>query len=163
MCGNRDFLAGPALMRRAGMQALEDPTLLITATQRVLMSHGDAWCVDDLEYQTFRAEVRSLAWQQHFLQRPLAERQALALAMRGASETRKREHTTYADVDTPTAQRWLQACDAQILIHGHTHRPATHALPDARERWVLSDWDAQAPTPRAQVLRWQGQWQRIDV
>jgi UDP-2,3-diacylglucosamine hydrolase len=163
MCGNRDFLAGPELMRRAGMQSLQDPTVLITANQRVLMSHGDAWCIDDHDYLSFRTEVRSPLWQQQFLQRPLAERQALARAMRGASETHKREHTTYADVDTGEALRWLEAAEAQVLVHGHTHRPATHALPDARERWVLSDWDLQAPAPRAQVLRWQGQWCRLDL
>lgn len=163
MCGNRDFLAGPALMQHTGMQALEDPTLLILPAQRVLMTHGDAWCVDDHDYQSFRAEVRTPAWQQQFLQRPLAERQALARAMRGASETRKREHTTYADVDTALSLDWLNQTEADLLVHGHTHRPATHVLPDARERWVLSDWDMHAPTPRAQVLRWQGQWQRMDL
>jgi UDP-2,3-diacylglucosamine hydrolase len=39
------------------------------------------------------------------------------------------------------------------LIHGHTHRPADHPLaPDVR-RVVLSDWDAAAHPPRADVLR----------
>ena len=167
MCGNRDFLAGPELMRRAGMQPLQDPTVLITPRARVLMSHGDAWCIDDHDYLAFRAEVRSPAWQHSFLQRPLPERQALARAMRGASETRKREHTTYADVDSTVALTWLENTQAQVLLHGHTHRPATHALPGARERWVLSDWDLDAPVPRAQVLRWQpegqSQWRRIDL
>ena len=39
------------------------------------------------------------------------------------------------------------------MIHGHTHRPADHALPDGRVRIVLSDWDATAAVPRLQVLR----------
>ena len=39
------------------------------------------------------------------------------------------------------------------LIHGHTHRPARHELGQGLAREVLSDWDAAAQPPRAQVLR----------
>ena len=38
------------------------------------------------------------------------------------------------------------------MIHGHTHRPADHALAPGR-RTVLSDWDADAAPPRLEVLR----------
>ena len=163
MCGNRDFLAGETLMQRAGMRALADPSLLQLGTQRVLLSHGDAWCLDDHDYLAFRAEVRSPAWQQAFLARPLSQRLALAREMRSASESRKRSHTTDADVDEALASAWLTACDAQMLVHGHTHRPATHPLPLGQTRWVLSDWDADATPSRLQVLRWQGEWQRLTL
>jgi UDP-2,3-diacylglucosamine hydrolase len=163
MCGNRDFLAGDTLMQRTGMHALNDPTLLQLERQRVLLSHGDAWCLDDHDYLAFRAEVRSPVWQQKFLARPLSERLALAREMRSASESRKRTHASYADVDDTLASKWLMACEAQTLVHGHTHRPTTHALPSGHKRWVLSDWEADATPPRQQVLRWQGEWQRIEL
>ncbi len=163
MCGNRDFLARETLMQRSGMRALDDPTVLQLAEQRVLLSHGDAWCLDDHDYLAFRATVRTPAWQQAFLNRPLSERLALAREMRSESESRKRGHTPYADVDEALASEWLTACDCQVLVHGHTHRPATHPLPSGQTRWVLSDWDADAMPARLQVLRWQGEWQRIDL
>lgn len=163
MCGNRDFLAGDSLMQRSGMRALQDPALLQTAQQRVLLSHGDAWCLEDHEYLAFRTEVRSTTWQQAFLARPLSERLALAREMRSASESRKRTYASYADVDEALARQWLQASDAQVLVHGHTHRPATHTLSSGQTRWVLSDWDTDATPPRAQVLRWQRGWQRVDL
>lgn len=163
MCGNRDFLVGNDLMQRTGMLALQDPTLLQTSVERVLLSHGDAWCLDDHEYLAFRAEVRSAAWQQAFLARPLTERLALARDMRSASESRKRTHTPYADVDDTHATQWLRRCQADMLLHGHTHRPATHTMPEGHARWVLSDWDVDAQPPRAQVLRWHGDWSRIDL
>jgi len=51
----------------------------------------------------------------------------------------------------------LQEAQARLLIHGHTHRPARHALAPTLHREVLSDWDARARPPRAQVLRlWAG-------
>ena len=47
----------------------------------------------------------------------------------------------------------LQAAGASTLIHGHTHRPADHALGHQLRRIVLSDWDLRAEPARAQVLR----------
>lgn len=163
MCGNRDFLVGETLLQRAGLHALQDPCVLQTSHERVLLTHGDAWCLDDHDYLRFRAEVRSPAWQQRFLARPLSERLALAREMRNASETRKRAQTTYADVDEALADHWLTASQAPVLVHGHTHRPATHTLASGRLRWVLSDWDAHASPKRQQVLRWHGQWQRVEL
>ena len=161
MAGNRDFLLGPAALKAAGMVGLPDPTVLVLHEQRWLLSHGDALCVDDLDYQTFRAEVRSLAWQQAFLHRPLADREALARELRARSEARKSEQgqdpTLWADVDAATARQWLQQADATTLIHGHTHRPATHVLGERQgallQRVVLSDWDLAARPPRADLLR----------
>jgi UDP-2,3-diacylglucosamine hydrolase len=163
MCGNRDFLMGDALWQRTGAHALPDPAVLQTDAQRVLLSHGDAWCLDDTEYLDFRAQVRSASWQQAFLARPLQDRSALAREMRDTSESRKRIHTTYADVDDTLSDQWLHLNAAQVLVHGHTHRPATHTLPSGALRHVLSDWEADASPPRAQVLRWQGTWHRVDL
>jgi UDP-2,3-diacylglucosamine hydrolase len=47
----------------------------------------------------------------------------------------------------------LQACRSHILVHGHTHLPDCHSLSAQHVRWVLSDWDLDAATPRASVLR----------
>ena len=92
MHGNRDFLVGPAFMDACHATLLDDPTVLTFAGQRWLLSHGDALCLDDTDYMRFRQQVRSPDWQQAFLARPLAERQAMARDMRrqsaGAPATR---------------------------------------------------------------------------
>ena len=153
MPGNRDFLVGHTFMQRCGATLLADPTVLSFAGRRWLLSHGDALCLDDLDYLQFRRLVRSPGWQVDFLARPLAERQALAREMRRHSEVRKHSGADYADVDTGAARQWLQAAGARTLIHGHTHKPAEHALGGGLSRVVLSDWDARADTPRADALR----------
>ena len=33
---------------------------------------------------------------------------------------------------------------AQRLIHGHTHHPGRHTLPNGGERWVLGPWEDEA-------------------
>ncbi|ODU60263.1 MAG: UDP-2,3-diacylglucosamine diphosphatase [Comamonadaceae bacterium SCN 68-20] len=151
--GNRDFLIGEGFARASGAALLPDPTVLAFAGQRWLLSHGDALCLDDAEYQRFRVLARSPAWQQSFLAVPLAQRRAQARGMRAQSEARKHSSAWYADVDHPAALAWLQAANARALIHGHTHRPATHVLAPGLLRHVLSDWDLDATPPRAEVLR----------
>ena len=167
MCGNRDFLIGPELLSATGMQGLSDPTVLdlgsthSASPARILLSHGDALCLDDHDYLAFRAQVRQPEWQAAFLPKPLTERQAYARSVRQQSEARKHSHTAnpnfagYADVDTPAAIAWLNAANAQVLLHGHTHKPAVHDLGQGLSRWVLSDWHADSHPPRLEVLSWQ--------
>ncbi|WP_298829495.1 UDP-2,3-diacylglucosamine diphosphatase [uncultured Piscinibacter sp.] len=156
MCGNRDFLVGGELLRECGVRALSDPTVLVAFGERLLLAHGDALCLDDHEYQAFRRQVRSSAWQRDFLAKPLAERQRLARAMRDHSEQRKRTATNEAwvDIDKATAVRWMHEAGTPTLVHGHTHRPAHEDLAPGFVREVLSDWDCDsAEPPRAEVLR----------
>ena len=98
--------------------------------QRWLLTHGDALCLADTDYLRFRAAgahavvaagvSRPSRWQQ---------RQAIARDLRGQSEDAQAPRASqYADVDSAAAARGCDAADAQVLIHGHTHRPADHAL-----------------------------------
>jgi len=164
MVGNRDFLLGEQMLAACGVEGLADPTLLAAFGARVLLSHGDAWCIADVEYQQFRRQVRDPAWQAQVLARPLAERRLMARSLRSESERKASEHRADSvDVDTPTALQWLKRTHATTLVHGHTHRPATQLLAPGFERHVLSDWDLdQGNAARAEVLRWEpGRWSRL--
>ena len=152
MAGNRDFLVGDSFLRDCGVSALADPTVLDWLGRRWLLTHGDALCTDDTEYMQFREQVRNRRWQHEFLSRPLVERQGIANDMRERSEARKRSGIAYADVAEDCARAWLKAADAQVMIHGHTHRPADHVLGDGH-RMVLSDWNAAGAPPRLQAMR----------
>jgi UDP-2,3-diacylglucosamine hydrolase len=164
MVGNRDFLLGHDMLAACGVLQLADPTVLSAFGERVLLSHGDAWCVADVDYQAFRQQVRDPAWQAQVLSRPLAERRLLARSMRSESERKAAAHQgDWFDVDRATALHWMTEADAGTLVHGHTHRPATETLAPGFVRHVLSDWELDhGPMPRAEVLRWQpGRWARL--
>jgi len=153
--GNRDFLVGDTLLAEAGVRRLADPTVLQAWGRRWLLSHGDALCLSDTAYQQFRQQVRGTDWQRQFLGQPLAERQRQARAMRDASAAHQAAMPaeSWSDVDDSAAAAWLDATGAEALIHGHTHRPASHALPGGRARHVLGDWDFDHGAPRARALR----------
>jgi UDP-2,3-diacylglucosamine hydrolase len=160
--GNRDFLLSRDFAKASGTTLLKDPTRLEFAGQDWLLSHGDSLCLDDTDYLAFKAQVRSTEWQQQFLAKPLHERQSIARLLRKQSELRKKSGLAYADVHEPEAIKWLSDQRAGTLIHGHTHKPADHVLVNSAGnpqlttpllRMVLSDWDASATPPRAEILR----------
>lgn len=156
MVGNRDFLVGPAMLADCGVHALPDPTVVDAFGSRLLLTHGDALCLGDVEYQAFRRVVRNPAWQTEQLARPLAQRRALARQMRerSAGMHSQRAPADWVDVDSPAASRWMAAANSRAMVHGHTHRPDDEQWPDGFERHVLTDWDLEHGAPRAEVLRW---------
>ena len=159
MAGNRDFLLGAEMLQACGVLRLTDPTVLVAFGQRVLLTHGDAWCVDDVAYQAFRHQVRDPAWQASVLAQPLPQRRLFARHLRSESERQMAAHAgPLFDVDTATALQWMAAAQAPTLIHGHTHRPGSNELAPGQIRHVLSDWEldrvAATNPQRAEVLRW---------
>jgi UDP-2,3-diacylglucosamine hydrolase len=153
MRGNRDFLIGPKFAKRSGIELLGDPCILDFSGERWLLSHGDALCLTDTDYQKFRVKVQSDDWTKNFLALPLNHRLQVARDLRNQSETHKRANTMSAEVDAQTSFNWLHSAGAGTLIHGHTHMPADHKLADGLHRLVLSDWDLSSTPPRAEVLR----------
>ena len=144
MHGNRDFLLSREFAEQSGAELLPDPYTLSLPDWEFVLTHGDALCTDDSAYQAFRSQVRSPEWQAAFLNRPLAERKAIASALRAQSEASKRGKAMQAMDLTPAAiDDFLRQNGSATLIHGHTHRPARHDhIVDGIhvERWVLADW-----------------------
>jgi UDP-2,3-diacylglucosamine hydrolase len=160
MRGNRDFLLGDRFFAASGCIDLPDPVAVSAFGETVLLTHGDALCLDDQPYQAFRRQVRDPAWQAAFLTRPLAERLSMAREMRGVSRAHQADlaPADYADVDPNLASQWLAAARARTLVHGHTHRPASQRYAAGWQRHVLSDWDLDHGTKdRAEVLFWTAQ------
>ena len=153
MHGNRDFLVGQSFCTSTGLALLADPCALAFGGERWAMSHGDALCLADVDYQQFRKIVRTSEWQIDFLAKPLNERRDIARALREQSSARKISVPTYADADEGATLVLLKEAGASHLVHGHTHRPARHILPGGLQRHVLSDWDLAAEPARAQVFR----------
>ncbi len=160
MHGNRDFLVGDDFAKTCGMQMLTDPCVLTFGGQRFLLSHGDALCLADVEYQKFREVVRSKLWQDTFLSTPLQERMQQARMIRQASESRKKEHQAagqpWVDIDAQAALQWMDAAQCQHFIHGHTHEGRDHPIASSQgagTRHVLPDWHVTERPARGYALR----------
>lgn len=165
VCGNRDFLVGEGFHQAVGWAALNDPCVVHAPFGSCLISHGDAWCVDDADYMAFRQQTRQAQWCQQFLAQPLSSRAQQARRMREQSQHNQSAKTKWADVDLSLARSQLAAHGCHHLVHGHTHHPGDEDLGQGMHRHVLSDWELDAPGPaRAQVLRWSARgFERLDV
>jgi UDP-2,3-diacylglucosamine hydrolase len=144
MAGNRDFLLGETYAQRAGLTLLDDGTVHDLYGQPTVLMHGDLLCTDDVAYQAVRRQVRTPQWQAQILAMPLEARRAFAAKARADS----RAHTgatqeSIMDVNADAVQQTLRDAGVTRMIHGHTHRPAIHALQldgRAAQRIVLGDW-----------------------
>lgn len=141
MHGNRDFLFGERFANETGAVLLPDPYPL---GDQILLSHGDRYCTDDLEYQQMRALLRSSQWQASVLQQSLAERRQLAAGLRQQSkEASANKAANIMDVNAEAVAIEMAQERRRLLIHGHTHRPGRHRM-DGFERLVLGDWSHAA-------------------
>jgi len=144
MHGNRDFLIGDDLAARCHFEIIPDPTVEILHGERTLLMHGDLLCTDDIEYQKFRAMVRSPAWITDVLSRTVEQRLAFAGSLRDTSRQAVAEKSAYImDVNQQAVEAFMREQNTRLLIHGHTHRPGIHEFSldgTAAQRIVLGDW-----------------------
>lgn len=143
MHGNRDFLLGAGFAHRTGCTLLPDPFVIDLYGTPTLLMHGDLLCSDDLPYQQMRRQIRDPRWIAAFLAKSAEERIAFARQLRDTSKEEVSRKADYEmDVNEETVAAYLQHYRVGRLIHGHTHRPASHPLPSGGERLVLGAWEA---------------------
>ncbi|MDP1573947.1 MAG: UDP-2,3-diacylglucosamine diphosphatase [Coxiellaceae bacterium] len=141
MHGNRDFLIGEKFALESGLTLIPDPYFITLYNQPVLLMHGDSLCNKDKYYQLFRKIIRSGAIKKIASLLPLYFKAQLANTLR--KKSMQYNHTKSAeimDVCAITVSKVMKKNNAVTLIHGHTHKPAIHDLPDHKKRIVLNAW-----------------------
>lgn len=142
--GNRDFLVGEAFGERTGVRVLPERHIVEVAGRPTLLLHGDELCTDDVAYQAMRRQLRDPAWQAQMLSRPIAERRAMAEQLRAQSrDATSAKAEEIMDVNQQAVEKALLGAGVRHMIHGHTHRPATHRFElrgESAQRVVLGDW-----------------------
>lgn len=143
--GNRDFLLGPDFARDAGAMLMDEQTVVDVAGTPTLLTHGDEFCTDDVAYQRYRAWSRDPRSQRRLLRLPYSVRRVIAAWLRrGSRAATARKPESILDVNAAAVEQAFRARGVARIVHGHTHRPARHALVvdgKPRERIVLADWD----------------------
>lgn len=145
--GNRDFLLGQRFAQKSAMELLPEIDLIHLYGKDIVIMHGDTLCTKDIAYQKFRKKSRSWWWQALIKSLPLFVRKKIA------ADYRKRSAAATAiksqdimDVTPEEVVTCLENYQSQLLIHGHTHRPAIHQLMangKKSQRIVLGDWYEQ--------------------
>lgn len=142
--GNRDFLLGKRFADSCDMILLSDINCLAKQNGKIVFLHGDLLCTDDHQYQKFRKVMHNRWLQKLFLMMPLFIRLKIAEKLRQQSRERNQVKSAYImDVNQQTVVSMMKHYHADIMVHGHTHKPAVHDfLVDNKpvKRFVLGAW-----------------------
>ena len=162
MHGNRDFMIGADFAAETGVAILSDPTLVDLYGDRTLLCHGDSLCTDYVQYQQIRAMTRSPEWQAMMLAKSMEERIEFALQARKESMERGESLSDeIMDVNQNAVAAMLDEHGVDLMLHGHTHRPAVHSIDLADRsatRIVLGDWYDQGS-----IVRWDENGPRLEA
>jgi UDP-2,3-diacylglucosamine hydrolase len=162
MHGNRDFMIGQDFADETGISLLRDPEIVDLYGRNVLLCHGDSLCTDDTHYQQVRAMTRNPDWQAMMLTKSIEERIAFAIQARQDSVARGESISDeIMDVNQEAVEASLREHGVDMMLHGHTHRPAVHEFQldgKAATRIVLGDWYEQGS-----VVRWDENGPRLEA
>jgi UDP-2,3-diacylglucosamine hydrolase len=136
--GNRDFLISKLYADQCAMTLLTDPTVVEVDGKKVLITHGDLLCTDDHAYQTMRKVFHNPWVQKIFLALPRSWRENIGKRMRDRGPLMKPESVMDVNADALLAS--FRNHPAEIMVHGHTHKPAHHQI-GKTHRYVLGAWD----------------------
>jgi len=161
MHGNRDFMIGRGFANETGVEILRDPHKVVMYGRQVLLSHGDALCTDDVQYQRVRKMTRDPDWQATILARPLKDRLRMAEeARRQSLEQTLNLSMEIMDVNQNAVKTVIKSFKVDVLLHGHTHRPAIHDVDLGNrkaKRIVLGDWYTQGS-----MVRWDSRGPKLE-
>jgi UDP-2,3-diacylglucosamine hydrolase len=153
MHGNRDFLLGKRFIAETGSTLLEDGTVVDLHGERVLLLHGDVLCTADTSYQRLRRILRNPVTLFVLRHLGLDARRKLGRKLRAGSQMHVGATAAQImDVTPDEVVAALRRAGVRTMVHGHTHRPAIHALQvdgQPARRIVLGDWYTQGS-----VLEW---------
>lgn len=155
MRGNHDFMIGQEWFRATGTHELPDPFILHWQKKNILLTHGDAYCVNDPSYLKLRKRLQH-PWTIATLRNlPLAWRYGIRNRLQRSSQQAK-VHKTKNRMMVPitTIREQMAHHQCQALIHGHTHQPGIHHLAEPetgayQQAYILPAWEV---TPA--VLLW---------
>lgn len=162
MHGNRDFMIGKQFANETGVIILAEPYEINMYGEKALLCHGDVMCTDDVQYQKIRKMTRDPDWQASMLAKPLKERLRMAEeARRQSLERTINLDMNIMDVNEDEVKKIMSKYGVDVLLHGHTHRPAVHDIDLGNrkaKRVVLGDWHKQGS-----VVRWDLRGPKLEV
>jgi len=144
MHGNRDFLVGKKFTKITNIQILPENYILNLNETKILITHGDLLCTDDVDYQKFRRFIRNKLTLKIF--NSLSNKIKIKIASYLRKKSKKitsQKPENIMDVNEEEVLNFYERFGTDIIIHGHTHRKSIHKTRNNGTnytRYVLGDW-----------------------
>jgi len=139
--GNRDVLLSANDGEQLGFVVVDSILLEMPQGPRVLLTHGDAFCLADLPYQRLRRILRFPGLRALLRGLPLWLRRRIARRLRGYSvlEVARKPLDSLALTLNQVAETMTEA-QVEFAVIGHLHASARHELGSGRTLLVLPAW-----------------------
>ncbi|WP_047043796.1 UDP-2,3-diacylglucosamine diphosphatase [Vibrio mexicanus] len=145
--GNRDFLVGKRFAQKTGVQLLGDETVIDLYGRKAVVLHGDTLCTRDVKYLEYRKKVHQPWLQWVFNRIPFfIKKRIVSKVQSDIKQDKQSKSLEIMDVTPEEVVRVMAHHDVDLMIHGHTHRPAVHEIQSEsvpKQRIVLGDWYTQ--------------------
>lgn len=142
--GNRDFLITSKEASLLGMELLDDIAIIDRYGMRILLSHGDLFCTNDLQYQKYYRFVNNKCLQLLFRMLPMAIRRNIASRIRQQSKEshyHRRDPLIYGVVPD-SIEKLVCNKGSFNVVHGHIHDFSCfeNETKSIHKRYVLGAW-----------------------
>lgn len=142
--GNHDFGVSKRFAGRTGIIILKDCSTINVGGNKILLSHGDVFCTLDKSYQRFKKIIRNPILMAIMRKVPLQWRYKLknSLEHESSKQFNTKPNETYLVVDETIASI-ANKHQANVVIHGHTHRPGHYTIKNGENniiRFEIPDW-----------------------
>jgi UDP-2,3-diacylglucosamine hydrolase len=129
LVGNHDFGVGKIFVHETGITIIRDLTTIKVANNTILLSHGDTFCTLDVKYQRMKKILQNPILMYILRKTPLSWRYKLkdTLEKKSANAFNSMPQDTYHVVDS-TIINFAKQKHANIVIHGHTHKPGRYLI-----------------------------------
>jgi UDP-2,3-diacylglucosamine hydrolase len=144
--GNRDFLIGRRFAKETGVTLLDEEAVVDLYGTSAVILHGDTLCTEDVRYLAFREKVHQPWLQWIFNRLPyFIKKRIVAKIQTDIRSDKSQKAMEIMDVTPDEVVHVMDKYGVELMIHGHTHRPAIHQVNDGSQktRIVLGDWYTQ--------------------
>ncbi len=147
--GNHDFGVGNKFAKETGIKLIPDMTVLKVGVNNILLSHGDTFCTLDISYQRLKLILQNRTTKFILRQVPLSWRYKIKdkLEHKSSEVFNAKPNETYHVVDDAVI-KYASKHSANIVIHGHTHRPNLYQISTPNgiiSRYEIPDWADHKP------------------
>jgi UDP-2,3-diacylglucosamine hydrolase len=139
--GNRDVLLEPVDGEGVGAE-VADGVVFSAGERRILLTHGDEYCLNDKPYQRLRHFLRALPARWALRSLPGFVRRAIARSLRKTSQAAiARKPLDSMALVEDCVRTALHECEADWALIGHLHRAEERDLGKGRKLEVLPAWE----------------------
>ena len=147
--GNHDFGIGKKFAKETGISIIKDLSTIKIANNTILLSHGDVFCSLDISHQRMKIILQNPLVIFVLRHLPLSWRYKIKakLEHKSSQQFNSKPQKTYLVVDE-TIIKLASKCMANIVIHGHTHKPNVYEIKTSYgniSRFEIPDWKDNQP------------------